>query len=662
MKITALNKTLIIIVIGVIPILWSNKTLDPNISIQFIGLTILLIGFILINKNLNLKIDLNFSLIFIFYIIYSIIPLSISNNTADGIFVFSQFILLFYLTLIFFQFNNPDILFTPIAQTAVVVSLLILIPAFFQLIKLICEQNLTIPQSTYKIKSIFPHRNLLSHFLLLIFPFCVYLFFVEKKIWRYAALFSTCLALFLIIILSNRTSWIALIIVFISTITIFFIKKKVFMLIRKVNWIFAGVMVLIIASALFFQLKFSDTSSLKLHALQTFDYHQGSTKDRLGLWKRTVLLITEKPFIGHGLGSWKINILKYGNEGLASENNITFYQRPHNDFLWIAAEQGLLGLILYLSIFSMVLLQILKAIRFCKKSLLMNQLMVYLSVLICFLVISIFNFPKERIGHNIILFSNIGLFLNLKSTISENKQYKIINYKGLKLASLLLLTIILVFGFKRYQGEFHTKNAIIARKKGEYRNCIIEIEKAQSFMYKIDETSTPLAWQAGLSYFNLKDYNKANKYLKEATEINPYHVYVLNDYASSLTKLHKYNQAIENYKKALSISPNFPDARLNLCAVYYMQENYYNAFDLLKGINLTHSSERLNKTIILVTRKILNMELSDKQPHMEFLHLYQKEYDNLSFYKGILEYIDNNDCKIEDLINKPNSLLTLIKK
>jgi O-antigen ligase len=662
MKLTALNKTLIVILIGIIPILWSNKTIDPNITIQYIGLAILLIGFILINKNLNLNIDLNFSLIFIFYIIYSIIPLSISNNTADGIFVFSQFILLFYLTLIFFQFKNPDILFTPIAQTAVVVSLLILIPAFFQLIELISDQDLTIPQSTYKIKSIFSHRNLLSHFLLLIFPFCVYLFFVEKKIWRYAALSSTCLALFLIIILSNRTSWISLILVFISTISILFIKKKVFMLISKVNWIFAGVMVLILASALFFHLKFSDTSSLKSHALQTFDYHQGSTKDRLELWKRTIILITEKPFIGHGLGSWKINILKYGNEGLASENNITFYQRPHNDFLWIAAEQGLLGFILYLSIFLMVLLQILKAIRSCKKSSLMNQLMVYLSVLICFLVISIFNFPKERIGHNIILFSNIGLFLNLKSTISENKQYKILNYKGLKYASLLLLTIILVFGFKRYQGEFHTKNAIIARKKGEYRNCIIEIEKAQSFIYKIDETSTPLAWQAGLSYFNLNDYDKANSYLKEATEINPYHIYVLNDYASSLTKLHKYNQAIENYKKALSISPNFLDARLNLCALYYTQENYYNAFDLLKGINLTHSSERLNKTIILVTRKILDMELSDKQPHMEFLHLYQKEYDNLSFYKGILEYIDNTGCKIEDLINKPNSLLTLIKK
>ena len=81
----------------------------------------------------------------------------------------------------------------------------------------------------------------------------------------------------------------------------------------------------------------------------TFD--QGSTKDRLELWTRTIQLIKEKPLFGHGLSDWKIEMLKYGNKGLVSEDNNTFYQRPHNDFLWIMSETGIIGILLYVAVF-----------------------------------------------------------------------------------------------------------------------------------------------------------------------------------------------------------------------------------------------------------------------------------------------------------------------
>ncbi len=656
MRHTILNKILIVILIGVIPILWSNKTLDPNITIQYIGLAFLLLFYGLVTKNSHIKIDLYFSPLFFLFIIYSIIPLAISVNTADAIFRLSQFIVFFYLTQIFFQFKKPDILFNTLARITLVVSILILIPAFFQLLVLISEQNLTIPQSTYNIKSIFPHRNLFSHFLLLILPFCIYLYYVDKKIWSYAALASSSLALFLIIVLSNRTSWLCLILLLITYLTVYYIKKKVLAPQRKSGWIYMIAVVLVLGFAFLFQLKFSDTSSIKSHALNTLDYNQGSTKDRLGLWKRTVSLVQEKPFFGHGLGSWKINMLKYGNEGLVSENNITFYQRPHNDFLWIAAEQGIIGLLLYIGALSIILFLIIKTIRACDSKILLYQLIVYLSVLISFLILSIFSFPRERISHNIILFSSVGMFLNLQSITIGSKHNRIVPYKRLKYVSILVLAVILVIGIMRYQGELHTKNATIARKNREYRKCITEIEKAQSFVYQIDETSTPLVWQSGLSYFNMKDYNKANLFFKEALEINPFHIYALNDYAGNLAKLNKYDEAIKNYTKALNISPNFLDARLNLIALYYKQENFYSAFEALKKVDLTIDDERLKRTNILVIRKLLEYELSKEQPNIEFIHLYKKEYNNLSFYKAILNYAVKSNCDIHTIINNPNNL------
>jgi O-antigen ligase len=658
---TALNKILIIILIGVIPILWSNKTLDPNISIQFTGLTFLLLIFSLIQKKIHFKINFGFCLLFVLFICYSFVTLVISSNDADGFFRLSQYLLFFYLTLTLLQLENPDKLFNTLARTTVFISILVSIPAIFQLAELIYDQNLTIPQSTYKIKSIFPHRNLFSHFSLLILPFSIYLFFEDKKIWRYASLTSISLGLFLIVILSNRTSWLSLIAILIFLLAIFLIKRNVFAFGNKNNWLIAVLIVFIIVFALLFQLKFSENSSLKSHSLNSLDYNQGSTKDRLELWKRTILLIKEKPLIGHGIGSWKINMLKYGNEGLVSENNITFYQRPHNDFLWVAAEQGIIGLILYTGSLIIVLFQLINSIRFCDKRLFLNQLIVFASVLISFLIISNFSFPRERISHNIILFSSIGLFLNLNSRISEGKKYKSFKNKGTKYASLFLLTIVLVLGAMRYHGEVHTKNATIARKNGDYKTCIIEIEKAQSLIYQIDETSTPLTWQTGLSYFHMRDYDNALKFFKEAIEINPYHIYVLNDYAGSLSKLHKYDDAIEAYLNALKISPSFQDARLNLIALYYKQKNYYAAFEALKGVNLVNIDDRLKKTIILVIRKLLEYELSKGQPNIDFIHLYKKEYNNFTFYKTVLKYTSEPDNNIIKIIENPEFIINIIK-
>jgi tetratricopeptide (TPR) repeat protein len=417
--------------------------------------------------------------------------------------------------------------------------------------------------------------------------------------------------------------------------------------------LFAVLAVFIIACALLFQLKFSDGASLKVHTLNSLDYNQGSTKDRFELWKRTTKLIKEKPLIGHGIGSWRINMLKYGNEGLVSENNITFYQRPHNDFLWLGAEQGIVGLILYIGSLLIILFQLINSIHICNKRELLIQLILYASVLISFLIISNFSFPRERISHNIILFSSIGLFLNLNSRISKVRKYKYFKTKGTKHISLVLLAIILVLGAMRFHGEVHTKKATIARKKGDYKTCIMEIEKAQSLIYQIDETSTPLSWQTGLSYFHMGDYDKAHEYFKEAMEINPYHIYVLNDYAGCLSRLQKYYEAIELYLKALSVSPSFQEARLNLIALYYKQENYYAAFEALKWVSLTNIDERLKKTIILVIRKLLEYELSKRQPNVDFIHLYKKKYNNFAFYKTILKYAVESDNEITKIIECP---------
>lgn len=75
-------------------------------------------------------------------------------------------------------------------------------------------------------------------------------------------------------------------------------------------------------------------------------YAKGDANTSVGLrleWqKNSIRLITEKPILGHGTGSFKgeyARILGSGDYALISKN-------PHNDYLWLGVELGIIGVLL----------------------------------------------------------------------------------------------------------------------------------------------------------------------------------------------------------------------------------------------------------------------------------------------------------------------------
>ena len=649
------ERFLLIILIGLIPILSTDNTLDPNLALQFIALTVLLIllwfvfrgkrtEFIIKNKTV-----LIFFSLFIIFIVYSVVSAVISNNPADALFFLAKYVLFFLLLCVFQFFHKPDDVFKTVSYTAIILSLIITLPGYYQVFNLIKEKELIIPSGTYKISSILPHRNLLSEMLMLILPFTAFSFFQENKYWKYIGIISFNLSLFLIIILSNRASWLGVIVISITAIFLILVSGKFALSSKSGKLLIANVIVIVFAGGLFLS-AFADTASLKSHTLNSLDYTQGSTKDRFGLWTRTIKLIEEKPVLGGGLGSWKINMLKYGNEGLVSENNTTFYQRPHNDFLWVAAEQGIIGLFLYALLFIVILFSLIKTLlnRTDEKD--FKQLLVIVSVTLVFIVFSVFSFPKERISHNILLFTSWGIFLNFLNKNGSKNYQKIIHIKAGYYSTLVILILLLIIGVLRMNGEIHTQKAILAKKESKFQKCIHEIAKAESFCYQIDETSTPLKWYSGLSYFNLKNYEKAIEQFESAIRVNPYHIYSLSDYASSLAKTNQDEKAILFYNKAIAIAPNFLDPKLNLCALYFKEGKYSEAFEILKTTDVETNSERYKKTVTVIIQKIIENELKTKQRDERFLYLYRTQHDNYNFYKKLLSNAKNSDIHADELI------------
>ncbi|BHH83343.1 O-antigen ligase family protein [Desulforhopalus sp. 52FAK] len=91
------------------------------------------------------------------------------------------------------------------------------------------------------------------------------------------------------------------------------------------------------------------------------NYQPGKSRTSLGMrfdwWHNCITLIAERPLFGHGTGSFEIEqgrLIK-GTETKKSDN-------PHNEFLFIGVQVGLVGVLLYLALLVSIFLISLKKI------------------------------------------------------------------------------------------------------------------------------------------------------------------------------------------------------------------------------------------------------------------------------------------------------------
>ena len=124
----------------------------------------------------------------------------------------------------------------------------------------------------------------------------------------------------------------------------------------------------------------------------------GSLTQRINFYSQAFNFIIENPFFGTGIGNWKIKSID------TNKDRIIGYMVPyhvHNDYLELAAETGLIGLLIYLTIlflgFKDLIMKTLNLLidkkNFNKDYLIWIMLFNYL---IIFLIDSNLNFPFAR--------------------------------------------------------------------------------------------------------------------------------------------------------------------------------------------------------------------------------------------------------------------------
>ena len=596
----------------------STKTLDRQLTVRYVifALVLFSVSLVLLSRRKKISIHVTkqvrfFFIILSLFILVGGISLSYTNNFSDGLFALTKFLLagiyIFYLLIVF---EDPGTLIKYFTRTTVIVSLVITSIGLYQIF--LYFSNGIANSSLYNITVTFGNKNIFVQYAFFILPFNIFVALTDKKYWNIAAVFVSAIIVVFITLLMTRSVWVAFILSAVSTLGAGLLFKILKLTNYKRILISFALLLSVIAGIVSLYSRYDESEAF---SKQITGY--GTEKGRLILWQNSLEIYNENPIVGKGLGSWKIEILKHADHEVLSEDNLVFYQRPHNDFIWVLCELGIIGAFAYIAIFIYVFYLCIKLLRSDINPRIKYFTLALIFFLAGFLVVSFFSFPLDRMEHIILL-----AFVLASVLLLSNYHYKPKSKKHWVVPKIILIifsaiTLFAIYlGGKRYHSEAHLKKALHYKSLKNWRLVASEVEKANSVFYRIDMFSTPVSWYKGLAYFNLKKYEEAYSCFKSAYSINPYHIYVLNDLASCSSILGKNGKSLELYKKVLRMVPDFEDALYNISTIYYQEQKMDSAYAYFSKIEETNTKKYDKYMRAIAYPKIRKLMKSGLKPKM----------------------------------------------
>lgn len=431
-----------------------------------------------------------------------------------------------------------------------------------------CIQIIDLPKIThnyvYRITGIHGHKNLISSFNYLCLVISCLAFYKSKTKYRILLLISIAAQLCIMCILQCRGVYLALIIFALATVFLIIRSKTNRHLSCKYRVIVTITTVCLINV---FFLHVLPRCINHLINNKDLDYHtesiqhNSSIRERLLIWDKTYELIDQNPWFGVGSNNWQIEYPKneLPNIKRARENNTNF-QRPHNDFLWILSENGIIGFNLIIIFIVLLINNSLKQLRGEYR----NEIIITLGGFIGYMGIAFVSYPLERIEHATLLAIIVAILLHY-SSIDKNSRL-MLNRRLFSYIALGLCLTIATISFAWCRSDFHMKKVITNSCKGN-KDIIANCNEVNDMLYACTPFTIPVEWYKGNTYVLMKDYKNAYISLAKAKEQHPYHASTLSDYASALYMVNKKEEAIENYKKALAINPDHTETLYNLIKV-----------------------------------------------------------------------------------------------
>lgn len=447
----------------------------------------------------------------------------------------------------------------------------------------------------------FGFRNFAAMYLICAIPLAVYAqFSAQRTSWQWLAALSWALMSTYLIYTRTRGAWVGFGMAALCAAILWFTRPDVRRAWRDAGrfhrWP-AGIAIALILVLSSLPARFVDTGlqrfddkkdSLTSAAFSTFN--PAADRGRRQMWRNTLHLIADHPVFGVGPGGWKRHYPAYDQGAMIRRN--TSPTSPHNDYLWIAAEYGLLGLGCYIAF----LIGVFRALIHLPQP---RLILPFSAVLLAPLGHALFSFPKEHPQVGVVFFLIAGLAIGMQTrnmrTVKNPARY------ALPLLALAAGATFLCI--RHIQFDRHYLRALLAESaddwatvrqeaqlgldKGAFRAHLLVINaRAQDRASRYAEAEAsywralaqePNNWQAhnglGIVLKRQERFEEAEQHHLEALRYFPgtnnadaLHIYT--NLGALYNSMGKPDRAETIYRELLAIHPEHPGANNNLGNIY----------------------------------------------------------------------------------------------
>ncbi len=444
------------------------------------------------------------------------------------------------------------------------------------------------------IKAGYSNKNILAASLFVKLPLGIWLLTFEKGWLKHFGLLSVFVGILAVLFMSSRSFYLGLITI--SALYSTFLVVRYYQTKNKIYLKDIGIYItsLIIAFLVFsavqknsYPEKADRYNKSFTDRLATLTVDGGGSEARLKFWGWSFDLIKENPVLGVGLGNWKIVILEKENQ---IKPHFSYMNKVHNDFIEISAERGILGGLMFISIFIFIFYFFLKSLIHDKSNEVIKFYFLPALGLLAYIFDAFFNFPHDRpqLQSLFALYVGMGIAFSFEFSNKEKLKYKVsliksgvksrerwfwglstfilistlfsgyilfLNYKSLKLQRLFkdektssrkkTPSAFFISNYNPIPSLASTNdpiNTLIANKlneEGHYR-------KALSFIY----SQNPSPFDSRHEFYLSFSYNKLNKfdsalyYIQQAYQLKPLYFVYTQHMCNVLESMNREDEAI----------------------------------------------------------------------------------------------------------------------
>ena len=444
------------------------------------------------------------------------------------------------------------------------------------------------------LKGVTANRNITAFSLAIKIPFVLYLLEYKHKTFI-KALFLVLVfaAVFCLTMISSRASFIA---VGMTTLAYIVMKGIQFQQSNNFGQLKRTLFVIgpLLGAVLLNQLLFSGSKTTS--ALQRASTIAVSTKDnsinqRLRYYEDVVTHLASNPIFGTGIGNWKIKSIDY--DKLDIQGYVVPYH-AHSDFIQIGAELGIIGFLLYLGVFVLSALFVLKVLR-------TQQLPERDKVFSFILVIALgvyfvdanLNFPIARpqvLCTWALIIALINFYYQKSKTLEEEPKKEAPKQRVLlfafPLVGLFLVLPSIAVANTTYNALKAQMTILRDFNSNQYNVPLNQIESFVPQMPNITVTTIPMDAIKARYYNHYGKYDKALAALEKSIKANPY----LRYSEILMSQIYSKKGDIEKAKKYAKIAfENLPS-------------NDLHASTYINTLMQTNDKEGLNEAFDLLTK------------------------------------------------------------